>query len=228
MPFNRERNILEQVNNISPRFQDGIKAFSNSPIIGEVTVRVIVSFLFGTPICLLVSTCLVFLQIRGTGLISGIDFTDNKSPNRPFPPEWGIFLLLSTVSIQLFYHWSCGLNSIAKRTFESYQDHTSYKFNAHFGISNQKYYTLQTDLNYNMLSNNLMNTTTQRFLIIWRLDIASRFVLTSCPFNTGIAAYFGEMCEKHGMLVRVSGDTITMSPALIVSPEEVDEVPNRF
>ena len=32
----RERNIVEQVNHISPRFQDGIKAFSDSPIIGEV------------------------------------------------------------------------------------------------------------------------------------------------------------------------------------------------
>ncbi|KAG7024678.1 hypothetical protein SDJN02_13496, partial [Cucurbita argyrosperma subsp. argyrosperma] len=29
------------------------------------------------------------------------------------------------------------------------------------GQGNQKYYTLQTDLNYNMLSNNLMNTATQ-------------------------------------------------------------------
>lgn len=31
------------------------------------------------------------LQIRGTGLILGIEFTDNKSPNDPFPPEWGKF-----------------------------------------------------------------------------------------------------------------------------------------
>ncbi|GMN27352.1 hypothetical protein TIFTF001_001604 [Ficus carica] len=50
------------VKRISPRFQDGIKAFADSPIIGE---------------------------IRGTGLILGTEFTDNKSPNDPFPPEWG-------------------------------------------------------------------------------------------------------------------------------------------
>lgn len=31
------------------------------------------------------------LQIRGTGLILGTEFTDNKSPNDPFPPEWGKF-----------------------------------------------------------------------------------------------------------------------------------------
>ncbi|KAF4399849.1 hypothetical protein G4B88_021063 [Cannabis sativa] len=62
----KERNLVEQVNNISPRFQDGLKAFSNSPIIGE---------------------------IRGTGLVLGTEFTDNKSPNNPFPPEWGKFLL---------------------------------------------------------------------------------------------------------------------------------------
>ncbi|PQQ08150.1 Adenosylmethionine-8-amino-7-oxononanoate aminotransferase [Prunus yedoensis var. nudiflora] len=97
----RERNIVDQVNSISPRFQDGIKAFSDSPIIGE---------------------------IRGTGLILGTEFTDNKSPNDLFPPEWGV------------------------------------------------------------------------------------------------AAYFGAQCEKHGMLVRVSGDNIMMSPPFIMTPNEVDEV----
>ncbi|XP_023523696.1 gamma aminobutyrate transaminase 3, chloroplastic-like isoform X2 [Cucurbita pepo subsp. pepo] len=97
----RERNIVEQVKNIAPRFQDGVKAFSNSPIIGE---------------------------IRGTGLVLGTEFTDNKSPNNPFPPEWGI------------------------------------------------------------------------------------------------GAYFGAMCEKHGMLIRVAGDSIMMSPPFIISPQEVDEL----
>lgn len=32
----RERNIVEQVKSLSPKFQDGVKAFSDSPIIGEV------------------------------------------------------------------------------------------------------------------------------------------------------------------------------------------------
>ncbi|KAJ4705655.1 Gamma aminobutyrate transaminase mitochondrial-like [Melia azedarach] len=59
----KERNIVEQVNKIAPRFQDGLKAYSDSPIIGE---------------------------IRGTGLLLAVDFSDNKSPNEPFPPEWGI------------------------------------------------------------------------------------------------------------------------------------------
>ncbi|XP_038875718.1 gamma aminobutyrate transaminase 1, mitochondrial-like [Benincasa hispida] len=59
----QERNIVEQVNRISPRFQDGIKAFSDSPIVGE---------------------------IRGIGLVSALDFAENKSPNDPFPPEWGL------------------------------------------------------------------------------------------------------------------------------------------
>uniref|UniRef100_A0A9I9E185 Uncharacterized protein n=1 Tax=Cucumis melo TaxID=3656 RepID=A0A9I9E185_CUCME len=97
----KERNILQVVNNLAPRFQDGIKAYQNSPIIGE---------------------------IRGIGLISGTEFTDNKSPNTPFPTEWGV------------------------------------------------------------------------------------------------AAYFGERCEKYGMLVRVSGDTITMSPPFCIKPEEIDEI----
>ncbi|XP_020214352.1 gamma aminobutyrate transaminase 3, chloroplastic [Cajanus cajan] len=101
----KERNIVDQVNKIAPRFQDGVKAYSDSPIIGE---------------------------IRGTGLILGTEFTDNKSPNDPFPPEWGI------------------------------------------------------------------------------------------------GAYFGAQCEKHGMLVRVSGDNILMSPPYIISPGEVDELISKY
>ncbi|KAJ9185093.1 hypothetical protein P3X46_004761, partial [Hevea brasiliensis] len=56
-----EINIPEQVKQVAPKFQDGLKAFSNSPIIGE---------------------------IRGTGLILATEFIDNRSPNDPFPPEW--------------------------------------------------------------------------------------------------------------------------------------------
>ncbi|XP_022931321.1 gamma aminobutyrate transaminase 1, mitochondrial-like [Cucurbita moschata] len=97
----KERNIVEQVKRISPRFQVGIKAFSDSPIIGE---------------------------IRGTGLVSGTDFVDNKSPNDPFPPEWGV------------------------------------------------------------------------------------------------GAYFVAECRKNGLIVRPGGDTITMAPPFIISPQEVDEL----
>ncbi|KAK9152475.1 hypothetical protein Syun_010784 [Stephania yunnanensis] len=97
----KERNITEHVKSISPRFQDGIKAFSDSPIIGE---------------------------IRGNGLILGTEFTDNKSPSDLFPAEWGV------------------------------------------------------------------------------------------------GAIFGSECEKRGMLVRVAGDNIMMSPPLIMSPKEVDEL----
>ncbi|GAU37327.1 hypothetical protein TSUD_61410 [Trifolium subterraneum] len=120
----KERNIVDVVNKIAPRFQDGIKAFSDSPIIGE---------------------------IRGTGLILGTEFTDNKSPNDPFPPEWG-------------------------------------KFKTYFS--------------------------------------PIPFVLTM--YVTGIGAYFGKQCEKHGMLVRVAGDGIMMSPPFIISPEEVDELINIY
>lgn len=101
MKIYKERNIPEKVQAISPRFQDGIRTFSGSPIIGE---------------------------IRGTGLILGTEFTDNKSPNDFFPSEWGV------------------------------------------------------------------------------------------------GAIFGAECEKRGMLVRVAGDTIMMSPPFIMSPEEVDEI----
>lgn len=41
---------------------------------------------------------------------------------------------------------------------------------------------------------------------------------------SGVGAYFGAECEKHGMLVRVAGDNIMMSPPFIMTLEEVDEV----
>nr|ABF69998.1 gamma-aminobutyrate transaminase, putative [Musa acuminata] len=59
----KEREIPSHVSAISPKFQEGIRTFSGSPIIGE---------------------------IRGTGLILGTEFSDNKSPNDPFPTEWGV------------------------------------------------------------------------------------------------------------------------------------------
>ena len=40
----------------------------------------------------------------------------------------------------------------------------------------------------------------------------------------GVGAYFGAECQKRGMLVRVAGEGIMMSPPLIISPEEIDEV----
>ncbi|KAF8774956.1 hypothetical protein HU200_005002 [Digitaria exilis] len=101
----RERNIIEHVNKIAPRFQEGIKAFSGSPIVGE---------------------------IRGQGLILGTEFVDNKSPNDPFPAEWGV------------------------------------------------------------------------------------------------GSIFGAECEKRGMLIRVAGDSIMLSPPLIMTPEEVEEIISKF
>jgi 4-aminobutyrate--pyruvate transaminase len=44
------------------------------------------------------------------------------------------------------------------------------------------------------------------------------------PPEWGVGAFFGAECQKHGMLVRVAGDGILMSPPLIISPEEIDEL----
>ncbi|GLJ13027.1 hypothetical protein SUGI_0203630 [Cryptomeria japonica] len=101
----RERNIAEYVDSISPLFQNGMRALAGSPIVGE---------------------------IRGTGLIIGVEFTDNKSPNDTFPPEWGI------------------------------------------------------------------------------------------------GAYFAGKCMEMGMLVRVAGDTIMMSPPFIMKPEDIQELITIF
>ncbi|KAL9265643.1 Gamma aminobutyrate transaminase 3, chloroplastic-like protein [Drosera capensis] len=76
----KERNIVERVKSLTPRFQDGLKAFSGSPIIGE---------------------------IRGTGLILGTEFADNKSPNDPFPSEWGKFHLLFVSRVGAYFGAQC-------------------------------------------------------------------------------------------------------------------------
>lgn len=41
---------------------------------------------------------------------------------------------------------------------------------------------------------------------------------------SGVGAIFGAECQKRGMLVRVAGDNIMMSPPLIMTPDEVEEV----
>ena len=50
----------------------------------------------------------MFLQIRGTGLLIGTEFTDNKSPNSPFPPQWGKFFL--SYSFYLFLNFFIFIN----------------------------------------------------------------------------------------------------------------------
>lgn len=44
-----------------------------------------------------------------------------------------------------------------------------------------------------------------------------------CDFS-GVGAIFGSECGKRGMLVRVAGDNIMMSPPLVITPDEIDEV----
>lgn len=41
---------------------------------------------------------------------------------------------------------------------------------------------------------------------------------------SGVGSIFGAECEKRGMLIRVAGDNIMLSPPLIMTPDEVDEV----
>lgn len=52
-------------------------------------------------------------------------------------------------------------------------------------------------------------------------------IVLTLMYITGIGAYFGAQCEKHGMLVRVAGDNIMICPPLIISSEEVDEVTSQ-
>ncbi|KAJ4846710.1 Gamma aminobutyrate transaminase 3, chloroplastic [Turnera subulata] len=40
---------------------------------------------------------------------------------------------------------------------------------------------------------------------------------------SGVGTYFGAQCAEQGLLVRVAGDNIMMSPPYIMTPEQVDE-----
>ncbi|KAI5075091.1 hypothetical protein GOP47_0009167 [Adiantum capillus-veneris] len=58
----KERNIVDHVKSLTPYFQEGMReAIAESPVIGEV---------------------------RGTGLVMGVEFTRNKSPTDLFPASW--------------------------------------------------------------------------------------------------------------------------------------------
>jgi 4-aminobutyrate--pyruvate transaminase len=59
----KERNILAHVNEVAPIFQAGMKKLASSPIIGEV---------------------------RGEGLVLGIEFVGDKETKKSFPAEWGV------------------------------------------------------------------------------------------------------------------------------------------
>lgn len=59
----KERDILVHVNQVAPLFQNGMKKFANSLIIGEV---------------------------RGEGLVLGIEFVGDKETKKSFPADWGV------------------------------------------------------------------------------------------------------------------------------------------
>ena len=44
------------------------------------------------------------------------------------------------------------------------------------------------------------------------------------PFEWGIGETFGAECKKRGMVVKVLGNLIAMSPPLIITLEEIDKL----
>ncbi|AQK68886.1 Gamma-aminobutyrate transaminase POP2 mitochondrial [Zea mays] len=56
-------------------------------------------------------------------------------------------------------------------------------------------------------------------------------LLISCPLFKhfrSVGSIFGTECEKRGMLIRVAGDSIMLSPPLIMTPNEVEEIISKF
>jgi 4-aminobutyrate--pyruvate transaminase len=51
---------------------------------------------------------------------------------------------------------------------------------------------------------------------------ANKVTCESFPAKWAVGTYFGGQCAARGMLVRVAGDIIMLSPPLIISPSEID------
>lgn len=62
-----ERNIVEQARAVAPKLQSGLQAFSDHPLVGEV---------------------------RGRGLLAGVELTADKAAKTPFDPALGAGLLV--------------------------------------------------------------------------------------------------------------------------------------
>jgi 4-aminobutyrate--pyruvate transaminase len=58
-----ERDILSHVRKVAPRLQDGLRRFQSHPLVGEV---------------------------RGIGLIAGVELVRDKATKAPFPPAAGV------------------------------------------------------------------------------------------------------------------------------------------
>ncbi|MCH7863959.1 MAG: aspartate aminotransferase family protein [Proteobacteria bacterium] len=61
----QERNIVDQVRKIAPRFQDGLRRFADHPLVGEV---------------------------RGVGLVAGVELVQDKATKAPFDNKLGVGL----------------------------------------------------------------------------------------------------------------------------------------
>ncbi len=63
-----ERDILGHVRKVAPRFQDGLRRFAKHPLVGDV---------------------------RGVGLVAGVELVKDKATKQPFDPAQGIGALLA-------------------------------------------------------------------------------------------------------------------------------------
>ncbi|KAJ0975877.1 hypothetical protein J5N97_017842 [Dioscorea zingiberensis] len=74
---------------------DTIAAFIAEPVMGAGGVILPPKTYFEKVQAVIKKYDILFIadEIRGTGLVLGTEFTDNKSPNQPFPSEWGVGLI---------------------------------------------------------------------------------------------------------------------------------------
>eukprot|EP00897_Mesotaenium_endlicherianum_P009213 jgi/Mesen1/831/ME000111S10973 len=58
--------------------------------------------------------------------------------------------------------------------------------------------------------------------------VADKKALKKFPSEWGVGPFFASRTAVHGMLVRTIGDIIAMSPPLVISPDEIEELIAKF
>jgi adenosylmethionine-8-amino-7-oxononanoate aminotransferase len=48
------------------------------------------------------------------------------------------------------------------------------------------------------------------------------------PEALGVGGHFRDVAREHGLLIRAVGDTVCMSPPLIITPKEIDLLIDRL
>lgn len=214
-----ERDIPGHVKQIAPKFQDGIRAFADSPIIGEV--RVSISELTNLPRGPLRFWAWIMFH-ESTNAQSSLRFWDRSAPAQRllFLIRYMTTVLLCCRYVAWGWYWEPNSPTTNHRLIYSLLNGVS-KCSTLYAMEYNRVRPYQSCSKILIEVTILEPKLKLNLLEFWKLKSV---YLSHDTFFSGVGAIFGQECQKRGMLVRVAGDGIMMSPTLIMTPGEVDEV----